>query len=389
MSKRVIHLFTDEKFVDKFAKKYANSDFQNKFVFLGKAGKYKGGLDRLAEFIAIDSAEYNDLPRRIEADYDILIVYNLCSIKSYLISQISSDRLTIVWNFFGTEIYSLPGLRRKFLSGPTIKLLKGDINFRFKLLVKNILSALRIRPSQHGLFLRAVKRVNHFAWYSIEEYNYLQSLINFKLPAYLHLSVNNILRDVRPECNKSANILLGNSRSPFNNHLDMLQLLEKCQFNNQVTVPFNYGSGKNYAAALKKRAGNMNVNVVFLEQFMAYPEYIKVINSHCAAIYNSHRQLALGNIMICIVCGLKIYLSTKNPLLAWLSNNDFRVYSIETDLENDLRSGNLSLMQSEIDLNLEAYEKLTTLNNNLKFLATLDSIAGNKKGKKGLPERTT
>ena len=93
---------------------------------------------------------------------------------------------------------------------------------------------------------------------------------------------------------------------------------------------------------------------------MTYSEYITFINRHKAAVYPSYRQMGLGNIFIGIRCGLKIYLSDKNPTLKWLGEKGMKIYSIEQDLSKDLIKNNLTLEPAHIALNNKIYTSMVS-----------------------------
>ena len=77
--------------------------------------------------------------------------------------------------------------------------------------------------------------------------------------------------------------------------------------------------------------------------------------------------MGLGNVVMCIRSGVKIYLSEKNPIYEWFKNNELLVYSIDSDLRNDILTDNLQLNQDEIVKNKVNWNKLGNKQNKEQF----------------------
>ncbi|KAA5536250.1 hypothetical protein F0919_00870 [Taibaiella lutea] len=377
-SVRIAHIFSDEKFIDLHIKMFSESSFINTYFYVNKLNLYKGNNTPKLLYLTPNLNELFNLARKISSEYDILFVYNLNVEKAKIINAIDSSRLKIIWNFYGTEIYNMPSVRSTFFSLSTKTILEKKMSESFisslKFSVKQVIRALRRKESTSELIYRAMKRIDYFTWYSEEEYNYLNELLKNRLPPFLKLSINNRLEHIVAKEEKKLRLLIGNSRSPFNNHIDILTTLENNAFNGEINIPFNYGSDINYANKLKEYTAGLNMNVNFLETFMKYDDYIDFINSHCAAIYNSYRQMALGNILIAIMCGLKVYLSIKNPLFLWFKNNNFIIFSIEGDLEADLKTCNVFLDKKTALWNINAHNVLTQKEHNAAFMWTIENM---------------
>ncbi len=89
---------------------------------------------------------------------------------------------------------------------------------------------------------------------------------------------------------------------------------------------------------------------------------------------HSFRQMALGNVMVSIVAGSKVYLSEKNISYTWLKNLGFKIFSVEKDLKNDIENGKISLSEKERQINNIAYNELTNKKNAEDFLKLLPKL---------------
>ena len=86
-------------------------------------------------------------------------------------------------------------------------------------------------------------------------------------------------------------------------------------------------------------------------------EFANFYRPVAAFVNNSYRQLALGNIMMALHKGVKVYLNKKNPTYTWFKNEGLYIYEIE-DLKNDLETGQIHLAKSEITHNLKCLRNL-------------------------------
>jgi hypothetical protein len=231
--------------------------------------------------------------------------------------------------------------------------------------------AMKGRLTPNAEVQKAIKKINYFAWYSREEYDYLKNQVKY-LPPFLPYPIGGIVPNLeRKPVNIENKILVGNSRAPENNHLEILLILEKTGFCGEVILPFSYGIKDSYSEKLKEKVKLMPLNIKFLEDFLPYNEYIDTVTSCSVAVYNSYRQMALGNILISIFNDTKVYLSEKNISYKWFENLGFKIYSIETQLTKDILENNLQLSDHDKITNQQVYNKLTSKNKIDEFLKTI------------------
>src|SRR5690606_20691484 len=134
---------------------------------------------------------------------------------------------------------------------------------------------------------------------------------------------------------KRDSMILGNSASPYNNHLEAIRLLERLNYKGKLFVPFSYGRKKRYVKYIKQICSRSSLDITLFEDFVNGEEYIQKLNGFKLAVFPSYRQMGLGNIFISVRCGMKIYLSQRNPTFNWLIGEGFHIYSIERNLEED------------------------------------------------------
>ncbi|GAB2989194.1 hypothetical protein GCM10027284_02150 [Cyclobacterium sediminis] len=360
---KIAHFLNDNKFVDKHIKKFIDCDFENDFFYLNPKNNYSGNHKDRVVYLAPESEAYTSVVNTIET-YDIVILYYLNSDKFRLVEAIKDSKVKIIWSFYGAEIYDLPSVRQQMLSERTQKALKRisyKLNFaKLRKLIGRYRNRLKKRRTKSQWMQQSFQRIDYFLWYNKYEYDLLNELMGQRLPSFMQASLNNPLNEVVPEKNKTNGILVGNSASYFNNHLDVLDLLTTNRYKGKVSLPFSYLKNDNYVPLVKNYVGRSDLAISIMDEFMTYTEYIAFINQHKAAIYPSYRQMGLGNIFIAIRCGLKIYLSDKNPTLKWLREKGMKIYSLEKDFSNDLIKNNLTLEAEFIDENNRIYGSMVS-----------------------------
>jgi len=120
--------------------------------------------------------------------------------------------------------------------------------------------------------------------------------------------------------NNVQNILLGNSATPTNEHLEVLDFLSSMKIRTKFKVlcPLSYGN-KEYASFVveygKERLGN---DFIPLLELLKPKEYAKVLNSVDVAIMNHRRQQGRGNILALLYAGKKVYISKSVSTYSFL-----------------------------------------------------------------------
>ncbi len=284
---------------------------------------------------------------------DLIIIWGLDYIKSYIVNKIPQN-IKIAWYFFGYELYKKkPEL---FLSEKTIKVIK---NRTLRNKIKNLLIKGR-HYSENIEFQKAIKRINFFLCLSKNEYDFLGSL-NYDLPLFIQRPLKYIQKEYISfiDYNKKNTILIGNSKNYFNNHIDILEIINENKKTNyfEFILPFNYGTNNKLYINYIKKLIKKSPNIKLLTDFLPYDDYNKLINQSCAAVYNSYRQMAGGNILLGLMNGVKIYLNTNNTLYTMYKDNGMKIFTID-DFKTDLENNNLKLSYDDMIYNFNILKKM-------------------------------
>jgi len=373
---KFLHIISETAFVDRHLEKYNHAPFENDFIFLRDEPLYKGKyIDKVA-YWSTSAESLEKLAQHIH-NYDAVILYYLDSAKMSLLDLIKVYSGKIFWSFYGAELYSLRELQNIFLGTSTLHFKRYNSLSSLKAYAIYILQPFvwklkkRISPIQK--IKNACQKIDGFIWYNKDEYNQLNQLMNNHLPPFVLSSVSNRVKSSE-ELKNNIKIIIGNSGSIFNNHIEALEHIAQSSKKYLMSLPINYGATDAYKNYLKGLARSKHMTIDFLEEKMEYKDYIEFINEHSTAVYASYRQMGLGNIVIAIQCNLKIYLSEKNPTYPWLKGLGLHIFSIENNLLEDLENGELRLTLEQIHHNQKMYKEFSSFENDNIYFNTLQKL---------------
>jgi len=172
----------------------------------------------------------------------------------------------------------------------------------------------------------------------------------------------------------SNNILLGNSATPTNNHIEAFEMLKKFKLDNiNVITPLSYGKTYYFKDILEYGFKYLGKSFQPLKEFIPLDKYRNLMSTCGIVIMNHYRPQGVGNVMAALHMGAKVYLSKRNPLYNYLKRIECYVYSVEDDLHISNQQA-LQLLNSE---QMEHNRKI--LNNELSFKRIVTELRGTLK----------
>lgn len=129
---------------------------------------------------------------------------------------------------------------------------------------------------------------------------------------------SNLYREypITPKPHEGINILLGNSATPSNNHLDALEKLRPFADENiRIYCPLSYGDaayGDQIATAGRVIFGE---KFIPLHDFMPFDKYLELLAVIDIAVFNHNRQQGMGNITTLLGLGKKVFI--RNTITTW------------------------------------------------------------------------
>jgi hypothetical protein len=133
-----------------------------------------------------------------------------------------------------------------------------------------------------------------------------------------------------PDRSLGRDILLGNSASPTNNHLELFELLANEGLDGRrVLAPLSYGDPRH--AAMIERAGRelLGDSFVPLTGFLPLEAYHELIANCGISMFGSRRQEAIGTILRALWQGAHLVLDRRNPVVRYLRDRGVSVMLLD------------------------------------------------------------
>ena len=357
----ILHVMPAEKFVDRaidlfelafpgnnefwiFSYQEDGSDFN--YVKTGESAKVK--------YFTMEQPWWN-LGRHALKDYSCLFFHNLYSpanIHFALRMPKTTEKHVIIWGheFYGfVEFWPEPKFGQLTLSLGKNDTVAKPAAFA-KLWGKGIRGVRLLFDSKYRAFYpsiadrtNAYKGIDYIHTHVREDYrNIISRMYDQKAhkPNWSHFSyysTSDFFQD--PTVERADRILVGNSATATNNHLEVFQFLENLNIGHEILCPLNYGD-ENYAQLImaegEKRFGSRFKPLL---EFVPLEDYNALISSCSIVLMNHYRQQAAGNIITSLLAGSKVFLSRRSPLYTHFNEMGISVLSIEDHLnENELRN---------------------------------------------------
>lgn len=346
--KRILHLVNDEKFVgfahESFTReKTAQSDF---WVLSG--AKSLKHIKFPCQLLTVDQF-YTEETMAIVNAYDLIVLHFLDAKYDRLL-QNTSLKPKILWVGWGGDYYWLVDtladfhmykpITRKLVS----KIMGNRLLYIFSKKVNHIRRKKRLQLIN--------KSIRYFAPVLPDDYQLIQkSHPEFK-PQYIQWNYGNLehnyIKGYEDFTVTGNDILLGNSATPTNNHLDVFNDLAKYPLvAHKIILPLNYGDLQ-YGKIIQEKAMQIfPQQACVLSEFMPYEDYMKLLQS-CGNVIMGHiRQQALGNIVAMLYVGAKLYFYKDSVTYTFFKNHGFTVFTIE-ELEQNPKLLELPLDQKDV-----------------------------------------
>lgn len=373
---KLIHLHTDFKFLHDTLK-YKSPLIYNEIIFIGDVDD---SIIEALEKLQLPYKTFNktevDKVIDIISFFDGVVLYGLDKIKSDLLIQFG-ENIKVFLRLFGYELYSLNS--DKYINKKTLNLFdflalkKYGFKTYIKRKIKRILrfKYMSNRERQKEIYSKidAVLLHNQFEYDELRKY--------FYLPRFIQVPLTGETPKTFDLSNKMEGIIVGNSRSSWNNHLDIFRIIKKSKiFNNyKFLLFFNYGADNDYTEKVRNEA-NQN-SFVLIEEFLDIQEFSRVYNTAAALVINSYRQHALGNIFTAILSGTKVYLNKKSSTYRWLKHEGFIISEI-TELPSDIDNNKIKLIIEEFQHNINCYNQIKDNYTNTNFVENVITILKNE-----------
>ena len=290
------------------------------------------------------------------------ILYNNRQYIKYLLQIKKEDRLIIHGLFNKWVIYTLY-IKRKLLQCSTIIMWGADL-YIHRAYLKSKKIKDKFLDYMRGYIFRNVKTLGFDmpTDYQLmkEWYKVTRNAFFITYPQSINKDLINLALKSKSNSSSVINILLGNSASRENNHIEALEILTKYADDNiKIYCPLSYGDTEDYRKMVIEKGKN-----IFKEKFepittfMTSNEYAKFFSKMNVAIFNNNRQQAMGNITLAAFLGCKVYLRQNTTMWRqYVEIGGCHFYPVETIKNQSI--GELQFIDEEsVDINKKYFEKL-------------------------------
>lgn len=369
----IVHICPDEKFIDGAYHSF-NLAFpgQNSFYVLKPIGaqkiKYIRTIPNLNKVVE-DGYEIPYLLNVI-SHADLVVLYGINQVLCELVERYAYPS-KFLWLVLGAELYQNPYVYAEEVLGPLTRQLQESISNKTNLIeiLKSVYREIRYRHLADKMgnkdewlvrAAQAMRRVRFCGTLIEEEFSYLASheklaegAVHLPFTFYpIEYFSSKFITDSKPDEHKLSNILVGNSGSSTNNHLELFEILK--QFNLQgknLITPLSYGDKRYISLICSEGKKYFGGHFHPLTKFMPFDLYNNIISSCSVAIMNHYRQQGVGNILTALYTGSKVFISKQNIMYPYLKRIGCRVFSIEDGLVPSNLEALNPLAEEDIQLN--------------------------------------
>ncbi|WP_029935163.1 TDP-N-acetylfucosamine:lipid II N-acetylfucosaminyltransferase [Thiomicrospira pelophila] len=360
--KKILHITTDNKFIS-----HALTTFENVYPGQNTVWMFANGHDghvsknhRDLEFTFFDTLKPSFL-KKLKA-FDLVVIHGFDLFKFPLVA-LAPAGVKFAWLGWGYDYYSyIYKNEDALLLSETLPLKKSCRKTSFADFLHPVKLAKKVARKLTELAFKnkALKRIGSFSPVLSEEHKLVANAgLITHLPAlmpwnYGSLEESLVKNFIGERVNGDA-ILLGNSASFTNNHLEAFELIQANEdvigLHSKIVAPLSYGDACYKKAMLEQGELNFGERFHPVVDFMAIDDYVALLKQCGFAIMNHKRQQAVGNIVIMLYLGARVFLREENPTYQMLKNDGAILNTImELEQQPDLLKAPLT--EQEIQTNI-------------------------------------
>lgn len=350
----ILHLVNDEKIINRTISIFDEAfPSENLFVVCNKTGGFKYVTKQKN---VLNRVEF--LEKKNQYKFSKVYIHFLNKRKMDIIKELSLDDAAVYWIVWGADLYN------KLLEPVGFKIFDNSSSYfkrvnRFNHIRKRAKNFLRKKKAKQTIsFIK--EHIDYIVTDSTEnDYDYLlkyyPELKHIPWKDFFYYPIDEILSGELINASVFGNdIMIGNSASQTNNHeYAMKHLLNLDLSNRKVYLPLSYSVKKDYLKAVVKFGKkNLKSNFTPIFDFMPLKAYNELQASISVAIFGNWRQEAIGNILISLYLGAKVFLPSQNPIVEWANIHGLKVFTLEemtqdmidTPLSNEYKNKNKEIL---------------------------------------------
>lgn len=326
-----LHFAINDKFIDHFIYYLEKLESSENLIFIPTEDQSLSFIKRKESVIRCEPS-LEGIYEKIGSleDYDRIYIHYLTGLMVDFLNSLPNEiKPKIIWIFFGADAFNTDLFIASTYDKKTSNLIK-IINKGKRSIIGHLKRRYRI-----SLRRRAVKKVDFFAHYLLEDYLLVKKKFKNK-SQFIEFNhggfalFNNLIPDKYVD---GDNILIGNSANPSNNHLESMDLLQNYEIGkSKVICPLSYGGEQIYAEAIATKGEEIFGNRFSpLREFITRENYFSILSKVKFAIMNQNRSQAGGNILTLIWMGKYVFMKENNTFFRFIKAMGIQVFSMEID----------------------------------------------------------
>lgn len=339
----ILHLVEDEKIINRTIDMFENVyEGKNKFLIEipNESYQLKHVRDQDDTNCAVYGSESYWKCIGDISQYEAVFIHSLTRNKCKLISKFKDTELSFVWILWGSDLYNFLATKgyKLYLWKPNFADFRLRWTFHDKLneFIREIAAKLRRKETYKSLYEKAYLRIDHCAIFNKGDFKLLKKYTKSeaKWHWFTYYPIDTILgTDLASKKVNGENIIVGNSGSITGNHMQAFKLLKKLNVEGKkVIVPLSYGNPSYCDLLCKKGSELLGESFIPIKDFMPLQDYNNLLCSANVVIMNHLRQEAVGNILVSLFLGAKVYLHEENNLYEYFTSIGVQIFSINKDL---------------------------------------------------------
>lgn len=354
---KILHLAFDDKFLDHAYFLFEKAFYKQNDVIVISASEKLIYVKLEPKKIINVKQTFIKIPRICKSeyqDYDLVIFHSFGDFLYPEICNISED-VPAVWLGWGYDYYDLIGSSENLLL-PETRTIFMQQKKSFRTIIGKVIRAgfylLGISKSRQ----KCIEKLSVFSPVLPSEYLAVKNARNWnKFPVSACWNYGTIedhlVKGFEGQQVDGNAILVGNSASLTCNHIETLKFLSLNGLQDRdIVVPLSYGD-KSYGHQIAETGERYFGNSFYpLMDFMPIQSYVASIKKCGYVIMNHKRQQAVGNIVIMLYLGSRVFLREENPTYLFLKGMGVSLCSVQ-ELEQNPELLNRPLSSGERNSN--------------------------------------
>lgn len=319
---KILHIATTNFDVIKTFVKFVDCNFDinnHTFLIMSKSHKVPMELKRYSNVIILNPSNFVSLFKIIYKMYkfDKIILHSLNKTYFQLILLFAfTIHYKIFWIAWGADLYEWKSSKKNL-----------------KYIVRNkIFRQIRIRIKYFvGIFLPDIEFFKNE--FKSDAKTFHASYVGSVQSEFYKKEMKQCSIEEKKQKNECINIQIGHSCTPILNHLEVLNELKKFRSENiNIFIPLSYGD-KKYGDMIENEAKKIyGDKVVCLRKIINKDLYYDFLATIDIAIFNTSRQIALGNITPMLYMEKKIFIPEESVMYKF-----YREQNIDICNYNDIK----------------------------------------------------